>query len=45
MKNEYAFVIFCCGTLVLGPLVISFITGNWWWMLLYVFIALIFGMA
>lgn len=44
MKDDYTFAI-ACWSLVLGPLVIALITWNFYWLWLYVAVALIFGMA
>lgn len=42
--DDYSFTALCWAML-LGPIAISLITWNWWWMVLYVGIGLIFGLA
>jgi hypothetical protein len=43
MKRDYAFDIFFT-TLILGPMVAVVLTGNWFWLLAYLVVALIVGM-
>ena len=44
MKPDYGFALLCW-TFVLGPAFLAIVNWNVWWLLLYVLVALIFGMA
>ncbi len=44
MKHDYGFALLCW-SMVLGPVIIVIATGNFWFLLLYVITALVFGLT